>query len=162
MDRQTSTNSNSVINDCTYIKIINILSTVSINKKKKASRMKWHRCWEMQKSNKENKNKQGPWLSSITKTCLYNFDPLKPHFYIVKLGFTGVYIIFLISAQSMFGEEIWKISVFLSENFQFLEVKFSIYLNRHVFVMTTDEWHFVQLLLFLFHFSKNTYIVGTH
>ena len=31
------------------------------------------------------------------KTCLYNFDPLKPHFYIVKLGFTGVYIIFLIS-----------------------------------------------------------------
>ena len=33
------------------------------------------------------------------KTCLYNFDPLKPHFYIVKLGFTGVYIIFLISAQ---------------------------------------------------------------
>ena len=37
--------------------------------------------------------------SSITKTCLYNFDPFKPHFYIVKLGFTGVYIIFLISAQ---------------------------------------------------------------
>ena len=35
----------------------------------------------------------------IMKTCLYNFDPLKPHFYIVKLGFTGVYIIFLISAQ---------------------------------------------------------------
>ena len=35
----------------------------------------------------------------ITKTCLYNFGPLKPHFYIVKLGFTGVYIIFLISAQ---------------------------------------------------------------
>ena len=37
----------------------------------------------------------------ITKTCLYNFDPLKPHFYIVKLGFTGVYIIFLISAQNL-------------------------------------------------------------
>ena len=35
----------------------------------------------------------------IRKTCLYNFDPLKPHFYIVKLGFTGVYIIFLISDQ---------------------------------------------------------------
>ena len=32
----------------------------------------------------------------ITKTRLYNFYPLKPHFYIVKLGFTGVYIIFLI------------------------------------------------------------------
>ena len=38
-------------------------------------------------------------LNLITKTCLYDFDPLKPHFYIVKLGFTGVYIIFLISAQ---------------------------------------------------------------
>ena len=37
--------------------------------------------------------------STIMKICLYNFDPLKPHFYIVKLGFTGVYIIFLISAQ---------------------------------------------------------------
>ena len=36
---------------------------------------------------------------SIKKTYLYNFDPLKPHFYIVRLGFTGVYIIFLISAQ---------------------------------------------------------------
>ena len=38
--------------------------------------------------------------SGIQKTSLYNFDPLKPHFYIVKLGFTGVYIIFLISAQN--------------------------------------------------------------
>ena len=73
------------------------------------------------------------WLVAITKTCLYNFDPLKPHFYIVKLGFTRVYIIFVISAknincvyslepprrggsneypQSMFWAEIWKISEF--------------------------------------------------
>ena len=37
----------------------------------------------------------------IKKTCLYNFDPLKPHFYIVKLEFTGVYIIFLISDQNI-------------------------------------------------------------
>ena len=37
----------------------------------------------------------------ITKTCLYNFDPLKLHFYIVKLEFTGVYIIFLVSAQNI-------------------------------------------------------------
>ena len=35
----------------------------------------------------------------ITKTCLYNFDPLRPNFYIVKPGFTGVYNIFIISAQ---------------------------------------------------------------
>ena len=38
---------------------------------------------------------------SITKTCLYNFDPLEPHIYIEKLGFTGVYIIFLIFAQNI-------------------------------------------------------------
>ena len=38
---------------------------------------------------------------SITKTCLYNFDPLRPHFYIVKLGFAGVQVIFLISAQNI-------------------------------------------------------------
>ena len=40
-------------------------------------------------------------LRYITKTRLYNFDPLKPHFYIVKLGFTGVFIIFIISAQNI-------------------------------------------------------------
>ena len=39
--------------------------------------------------------------SFITKTCLYNFDPLAHHFYIAKLGFTWVYIIFLISAQNI-------------------------------------------------------------
>ena len=37
--------------------------------------------------------------SYITVTCLYNFDPFKPNLYIVKLGFTGVCISFLISAQ---------------------------------------------------------------
>ena len=41
-----------------------------------------------------------PAKTHITKTYLYNFDPLKPHFYIVKLGFTGVYIIFDITAQN--------------------------------------------------------------
>ena len=44
-----------------------------------------------------------PYLSTktITKICLYNFDPLKPHFYIVKLGFVGVYIIFLILLKNI-------------------------------------------------------------
>ena len=98
----------------------------------------------------------------ITKTCLYDFDPLKPHFYIVKLGFTGVYIIFLISAekhrlctrrggsneypQSMFWAEIRKISDFLSKNLYFLVVKFSVYLNRRVFVMV----FFVAVVVVLF------------
>ena len=33
---------------------------------------------------------------NITKTRLYNSNPLKPPFYKVKLGFTGVYIIFFL------------------------------------------------------------------
>ena len=99
----------------------------------------------------------------ITKTCLHNFDPLKPHFYIhvVKLGFTGVYIIFLFLLKnidcgyslepprrggsneyphSMFWAEIGKISEFFiwlfSFFFFFFWVKFSVHLNRHVFVMS--------------------------
>ena len=93
---------------------------------------------------------------NIMKTYLYNLDPLKPHFYIVKLGFTGVDIIFLFLLKNIdcgYSSEpprwggsneypqyvlsrnmknirifIWKLSVFLV-------VKFSIYLNRRVFVM---------------------------
>ena len=39
-----------------------------------------------------------PLYDAIAKTCLYNVDPLKPHFYIIKLGFTGVcYISYLYS-----------------------------------------------------------------
>ena len=89
---------------------------------------------------------------TITKTCLYNVDPLKPHFYVVKLGFTGLYIIFLISAQKhrlwilgeavltstqnlCFEQKCEKYLKFLSEIFHFLVVNFSVYLNRHVFVM---------------------------
>ena len=37
----------------------------------------------------------------ITRTCLYNADLLEPHFYIVKLGFTGVYIIFLFLLENI-------------------------------------------------------------
>ena len=65
-------------------------------------------------------------VSYITKTCLYNFDPLKPHFYIVKLEFTGVYIIFLISAQntdcgySLKPPFVWKFSIFRWLTFQYI------------------------------------------
>ena len=97
--------------------------------------------------------------TSITKARLYNFDPLKPRFYVVKLGFTGVYIICLISAQnidcgyslepprggsneypqSMFEQKYEKYQNFLSENFQFLVIKMSVYLNRHVFVIADSS-----------------------
>ena len=84
-------------------------------------------------------------IVNIMKTCLYDFDPLKPLFYIVKLGFTGVCIIFLISAKNIncgyplepphkgvlmsthnlcFEQEFEKYQNFLSENFHFLSVKF--------------------------------------
>ena len=54
----------------------------------------------MQLSAKTNQILRCPLTESIImKTRLYNFDPFKPHFYMVKLGFTGVYIIFIISAQ---------------------------------------------------------------
>ena len=35
-------------------------------------------------------------------TSQFNLDPIKPHFYIVKLGFTRVYIIFLICCQKVY------------------------------------------------------------
>ena len=83
----------------------------------------------------------------ITKICLYNVDPLKPHFYIVKLGFTGVNIIFLVSAQNhrlwvlvrtasavltsthnLCLEQKYEKYQFLSENFHFFGGKiFSIF-----------------------------------
>ena len=92
-----------------------------------------------------------------TQTNLYNFDPIKPHCYIVKLGFTGVYIFCFISATKhilwvlvrtasarrfqrvpiiyALNRNMKNIRAFVSENFQYFEVKFSIYLNRRVFVM---------------------------
>ena len=46
-----------------------------------------------------------------------------------------------------------NIRVFLSENFQFLEVKFSIYLNRQVFVMNIFRKGKAFFFCFLFFFS---------
>ena len=37
----------------------------------------------------------------IIKTSPCNEDPLTPHFYIVKLGFTGVYFFFLFLLQNI-------------------------------------------------------------
>ena len=98
-------------------------------------------------------------VHGITKTCLYIFDPLQPHFHIIKLGFTGVYFIFLISAQniecgyslepprrggsndypqSIFEQKYEKYQFLLSENLQLWRWTFLyIYLNRRVFVMNS-------------------------
>ena len=94
----------------------------------------------------------------ITRTYLYNFDPLKPHFYIVKLRVgRGIhYFSYFCSKnidcgyslepprrggsngypQSMFWAELLKISEFLSEN---LVENFSVYLNRHAFVKENNR-----------------------
>ena len=86
-------------------------------------------------------------LLTITKICLYNVDLLKPNFYMVKLGFTGLSIIFLISAQK---HRLWVLvrtaspfCFLFSEHFHFLVVKVSVYLNRFVFLMhRAISWFF--------------------
>ena len=48
----------------------------------------------------------------IMKSCPCNVYPLTPHFYIVKLGFTGVYIIFLFLIHNIdrgYGSNIVKL-----------------------------------------------------
>ena len=96
--------------------------------------------WFCRRTANDSQPDQGLRYLHITKTCLYNFDPLKPHFYIVNLGFTRVYIIFLISAQNIdcgyslepprrggsneyhnlcFEQKYEKYQSFLFENFQF-------------------------------------------
>ena len=101
----------------------------------------WRRCWKIiLLTYSWNWQIMIKVAKPITKTCLYIFYPLKPHFYIVKLGFTGVFIIFLISdqnidcgyslepprrggsneyPQSIFWAESWKISEFFIWKFSF-------------------------------------------
>ena len=86
---------------------------------------------------------------SIMKTYPCNIYPLKPHFYIAKLGYTGVYLFFLfllqnidcgyllepprrggsnVYPQSMFWAKIRKIpKIFCS--FQFLQLKKNLYIT---------------------------------
>ena len=59
--------------------------------------------------------------SYITKTSACNEDPITPHFYIEKLGFTGVYI--------------FRYHNFSYENYHFYSQKKSPYIVWAVFVM---------------------------
>ena len=94
--------------------------------------------------------------------------PSKPHFYVVKLGFTGVYIVILISA-SILSRDVKNIRIFylniliffiyLFTYFFFFfffffflvfvlfcfffVVKFSIYLNRHVFIRGPENINYI-------------------
>ena len=104
----------------------------------------------------------------ITRTCVYNFDPLKPHFYIVKLVFTGVYIIFLILLKNIgcgyslggsneypkpvFWAEIWKkkkknfyLKIFNFWRWIFLYIWISVFLTLWV-------WEGLRFVLFSYFF----------
>ena len=70
----------------------------------------------------------------ITKTYLYNFDPLKPYFYIVKTGFFFDEAVLPSTNNLCFEQTYEKYQNFYLKTL-FLAVKFSLYLNRRVFVM---------------------------
>ena len=96
-----------------------------------------------------NRYPSGSSPSSIAKTYLYNIDLLKPHFYIVKLWFTGytLFFLFLLKSidcgysletphrggsnkypQSMFWTEIWnKYQNFYLKTFSFGGENFNIF-----------------------------------
>ena len=67
------------------------------------------------------------------QTCPYSEYPLTPHFYIVKLGFTGVYICFLIFALK---HRLWELVRTRTHNLCF-EQKYE---NKHTF--STENGHF--------------------
>ena len=104
---------------------------------------------------------------------IYNVDSLKPHFYIVKLGFTGctVFRLFLLKnidcgyslepprrggsneyPQYVFNRNM-KILEFLSEIFPFFVLKFSVNLNRLVFVMVVETSLYSMVKLLYVHCS---------
>ena len=95
-----------------------------------------------------------------------NIPPFKPHFYIVKLGFTGVYIIFptlqenieavLTSTHNLcFEQKYKKYQTALSENFPFLVVNFSIYLYRRIFVMHGNSLRLNEMSVSVFTNKKH-------
>ena len=88
-----------VLCQCHRIIMCYYICTKKIKFKSKGDWKGSKNCKKIKQSINENFTEMLHFL--ITKTYLYNFDPLKPHFYIEKLGFTGVYIIFLISAQNI-------------------------------------------------------------
>ena len=105
---------------------------------------------------------------------LNSFDPLKPHFYTVKLEFKRVYINFHISAEKhrlwvlvrsaspmrfyqvptiyVLSRNMKTTRMFHLKIFNFLLVKFWIYLNRRVFVMVLNGslWRLAVSLFLMF------------
>ena len=91
----------------------------------------------------------------ITKYTYIILTPLKPRFYIVKLGFTGVYIIFLIFAQNIDcgysfaypcrgGSNEYPQSMFWAENIKKYHIFF--YLN----IFSLWRWKFLYIWIGVF------------
>ena len=109
---------------------------------------------------------------SSRKHAYIILTPLKPQFYIVKLEFTGVYVIFLILQKNrlwvlfrtasprrflrlptiyVLSRNVKNIRIFYLKMFLLLMAKFSIYmyLNRRLFVMVIALlWHFYSNFIF--------------
>ena len=128
-------------------------------------------------------NSRSIFIKASWKHAYMILTPLNS-FYVVKRVYRGIhypYIIFLISAQkhrlwvllrtassrlfkrypqSVFRTEIWKISEFFIWKFSFFffffVVKFSVYLNRHVFVM--GSWILRVSKLATYYHQSNTYL----
>ena len=107
---------------------------------------------------------RGKKKSIFTKTRLYNFYHLKSHLYIVKLGFTGIYIIFLIWLKNIdrwlslepprraaltsthnlcFKQKYENCQIVSSENFLF----FLVVSRKHAYIILTplNHFHIVKL-----------------
>ena len=90
-------------------------------------------------------------MDIITKTSPCNEHPLKPHFYIVKLGFTGVFIFLIFALKhrlwvlvrtASLRPTIYVLSknkkichIFTSKNIIFSTFRNCFILHGHVFVM---------------------------
>ena len=104
----------------------------------------------------------------IMQTSPCHLHPLTPHFYIVKLGFTGVYIFFLFlfrkidrwysleppEAIYVLSENNTNITIINSKIIIFTAVENLSMIHRHVCVMS----YFQIVLLILYHDSTNAQI----
>ena len=95
--------------------------------------------------------------TTITKTYLYNFDPLKPHFYIVKLGFTGYIGGSNEYPQSMFWAEIWKLPEFFFWMFSLFGGKILNIFEQACFLNDSPDHHaFPCCLIWTFSVRRQT------
>ena len=103
----------------------------------------WHKAWK------------GNILfeKTLQKHAYIIVDPLKPHFYIVKLGFTGVYIIFLISAQKQIvGTRYNRLveAVLTSTHNLGFEQKYEKYQNFYLKTFSFGWWNFQYIWIGMF------------